>query len=89
MHSLLIYIPKPEEKDYEQLHKWNNAAENVARRAKQISGAEWLGGCSMLIRANSGLPHFGNILREAENQGLSCKVLFIEEATEWSDPKPT
>ncbi len=83
MNKILIIASKPNSNKSLGLAAWDELAGSLRILAEQNTGVFHLGGGSLLIEEDSGMPALGPALKLCESLELSYRTLFIEGHTEW------
>ncbi len=89
MHSILLLINEPAtsatktKEEVDKHNDWFRLCTQSKSDAGKIQEAQSLDINLLSIPANGGLPLFAKVIQEAGTLGLSCKVLFFEEAPKW------
>lgn len=93
MQSILIILQKPALDQAHRERQWRDATGTIATALQTTQSDQEIAEGVFLIESSSGLKVLGFAIAAAERAGLSYRVLFIEQATEWSHdpnvkPKP-
>ncbi len=83
MKSILLVVTPPDQKDPQAYMKWNAINQTLSKTVEKTKGAELIAEGCVLIPSQDGLAVLGAAINVAEDRGLSYRVFFIDEATEW------
>jgi hypothetical protein len=82
MNKILLVITCAPKSDQKTLEKWLKFAETVSSVAKSDNGYDILNSGTFLIHAIDGLSFLGHAINQAQQDGFSYRVLFLEESSE-------
>ena len=83
MKHIFVVVSPPSTKSPLAHQKWSKVNYALKSTLEQNEDAQMLCEGCVMINASSGMPLLAAAISVAEEQQLSYRVLFVENATEW------